>query len=113
MRKLIFLAVIAVCLSIAYAQSHNDHREGGYQQVEYNEETHGEAYQAALHYLSSKEIETSNITPKIAAVYQKIVSGVMYKFHIMFNDQGWIVEVWSQPWLNNLQVVSFKRIHKN
>ncbi|EWS71898.1 hypothetical protein TTHERM_000947489 (macronuclear) [Tetrahymena thermophila SB210] len=112
MRKLIFLAVIAVCLSIAYAQSNNDHIEGGYQQVEYNQETHGEAYQAALHYLSSKEIETS-INPKLVAVYQKIVSGAMYKFHIMFNDQGWIVEVWSQPWLNNLQVVSFKRIPKN
>ncbi|KAL4498029.1 hypothetical protein ABPG72_014886 [Tetrahymena utriculariae] len=113
MRKLIILAIIAVFLSVAYAQNQRDHREGGYQEVQYNEEAHGEAYQAALHYLHSKEIENSNATPKIVAVHQKIVSGVMYKFHIMFNDQGWIVEVWSQPWLNNLQVVSYKRIIKN
>ncbi|EAS06358.2 hypothetical protein TTHERM_01147170 (macronuclear) [Tetrahymena thermophila SB210] len=113
MRKLIFLAVIAVCLSIAYAQSNNDDKDGGYQLVDYNEEMHGEAYQAALDYLISKKIVTSDVTPKIAAVYQKVVSGFMFKFYIMFDDQGWIVEVLSQPWLKNLQVVSFKKIDNN
>ncbi|KAL4428921.1 hypothetical protein ABPG74_017511 [Tetrahymena malaccensis] len=113
MRKLIILAVFAICLGVALAQNQKDHREGGYAQVDYNEELHKDAYEAALNYLHSKEIENSNASPKITAVYQKIVSGVMYKFHIMFNDQGWIVEVWSQPWLNNLQVVSYKRITKN
>ncbi|KAL4484173.1 hypothetical protein ABPG72_003457 [Tetrahymena utriculariae] len=105
MNKNLFIAVIACCLALAYAQN------GGYHVAEYNEKLHGPAFKVAIQRLVELKLISSNGILHPEAFYQKIVSGVLYKFVIREGKNVFEVEVWSQPWLKKLEVQSVKQIH--
>lgn len=75
MNKVILIAAFFACLAFA-----NSQKTGSFSETEYNEEYHKEALTLAIKELTESFLSESNSIPHFVNMYQKIVSGIIYKF---------------------------------